>query len=288
MEIIIIFLLAFLSIAVMGYYFFSQQFDKRIYLPDELKGKIKEESGVMEILNLPVRMINFFLEKTGLSFKSLKKKLIYAGYPMNIAQFLAFKLVILFALPLGVYILLNPKPILLWVALIIGFLFPDMWLKGRIKKRQEEIVRSLPDMIDLLSICVGAGLDFMLAVRRVVQGVQDSILGKEFKIMLQEIQMGLSRREALKNLAGRIDSPEINSFVRALTQADRMGSPLREALKIQADELRIFRFQKGEEMALKAPIKLLFPLLVFILPVVLIIVAAPILIQFSQGGFMKF
>lgn len=288
MEIIVISLLAFLSIAVMGYYLFSQRFEEKIYLPDELKGKTKEKSEVMKILNVPVYMINLFLEKTGLSFSSLKKKLIYAGQPMNIAQFLTFKLIVLFGLPLGVYILLDPKPIVFGVAFMMGFLLPDLWLKGKIKKRQEEIVRSLPDMIDLLSICVGAGLDFMLAVRRVVQGVQDTVLGKEFKTMLQEIQMGLSRREALKNLSGRIDSPEINSFVRALTQADRMGSPLREALKMQADELRVFRFQRGEEMALKAPIKLLFPLLVFILPVVLIIVAAPILIQFSQGGFMKF
>ena len=288
MEIIIISLLAFLSIGVIGYYIFSQQFDEKISLPDELRGEVKEKPGLKETLNLPVRIISFFLEKTGISFNSLKKKLIYAGQPMNIAQFLVFKLVTLFALPFGVYILLDSKPVLLGVAFMIGLLFPDMWLNNKIKKRREEIVRSLPDMIDLLSICVGAGLDFMLAVRRVVQGVQDTVLGKEFKIMLQEIQMGLSRREALKNLAGRIGSPEINSFVRALTQADRMGSPLQEALKMQADELRIFRFQRGEEMALKAPIKLLFPLLVFILPVVLIIVAAPILIQFSQGGFMKF
>ena len=288
MEIIIISLLAFLSIGVMGYYIFSQQFDKKISLPDELRGRNKEKSGLKEILDFPVRIISFFLEKTGLSFGKLKKKLIYAGKPMNIAQFLVFKLLTLFALPLGVYIFLDPKPVLLGIAFVAGLLFPDIWLNGKIKKRREEIVRDLPDIIDLLSICVGAGLDFMLAVRRVVREIQDSVIGKEFKIMLQEIQMGLSRREALKNLSARIDTPEVNSFVRALTQADRMGSPIREALKAQADELRIFRFQRGEEMALKAPIKLLFPLLVFILPVVLIIVAAPILIQFSQGGFMKF
>ena len=288
MEIIIISLLAFLSIGVMGYYIFSQQFDKKISLPDELRGRNKEKSGLKELLDFPVSVISFFLEKTGLSFGKLKKKLIYAGKPMNIAQFLVFKLVMLFALPLGVYILLDPKPVFLGVAFAAGLLFPDMWLNGKIKKRREEIVRDLPDIIDLLSICVGAGLDFMLAVRRVVREIQDSVIGGEFKIMLQEIQMGLSRREALKNLSARIDTPEVSSFVRALTQADRMGSPIREALKAQADELRIYRFQRGEEMALKAPIKLLFPLLVFILPVVLIIVAAPILIQFSQGGFMKF
>ena len=288
MEIVIISLLVFLSIGVMGYYVLSQQFDKKIYLPDELRGEVKEKPGLKETLNLPVRVISLFLEKTGVSFNSLKKKLIYAGQPMNIAQFLVFKLLILFALPFGVYIFLNPKPVLLWAAFIAGLLFPDMWLNNKIKKRREEIVRDLPDIIDLLTICVGAGLDFMLAVRRVIQEIQDSVIGREFKIVLQEIQMGISRREALKNLASRINSPEINSFVRALTQADRMGSPIREALKIQADELRIYRFQRGEEMALKAPIKLLFPLLVFILPVVLIIVAAPILIQFSQGGFMKF
>jgi tight adherence protein C len=92
----------------------------------------------------------------------------------------------------------------------------------------------------------------------------------------------------LKNLAARIKSQEINSFVRTLLQADRMGTPITTALKMHAEELRDIRFQKGEEMALKAPIKLLFPLLFFILPVVLIIVAGPILIQFTQGGALKF
>ena len=100
--------------------------------------------------------------------------------------------------------------------------------------------------------------------------------------------MGSSRREALKSFSTRINSPEIISFVRILLQADRMGSPIGECLKMQAEEIRIRRFQKGEEQALKAPVKLLAPLLMFIMPVVLIIVAGPILIQFTRGGLIKF
>ena len=100
--------------------------------------------------------------------------------------------------------------------------------------------------------------------------------------------MGSARRDALKSLSLRVNSPEVISFARTLIQADRMGTPIGEALKMQAEEIRLRRFQRGEEMGLKAPIKLLFPLLFFILPVVLIIVAGPILIQFTRGGFIKF
>ena len=100
--------------------------------------------------------------------------------------------------------------------------------------------------------------------------------------------MGSSRRDALKHLSERINSTEMASFVRTLLQADRMGAPIGEVLKMQAEEIRMRRFQKGEEAALKAPIKLLAPLLIFILPVVLIIVAGPILIQFTRGDLLKF
>jgi tight adherence protein C len=177
---------------------------------------------------------------------------------------------------------------LLILALCIGFFFPELWLSSRIKKRQAETLRDLPHVIDLLNICVGAGLDFMVAVNRVTQEFRSCVLVEELKVMVQEMQMGSSRREAMKNLSKRINSPEIISFVRTLLQADRMGTPISETLKMQSEEIRIRRFQKGEEAALKAPIKLLAPLLFFILPVVLFIVAGPIVIQFTRGGMIKF
>ena len=97
--------------------------------------------------------------------------------------------------------------------------------------------------------------------------------------------MGKTRREALKNFAWRVDMPEVHSFVRTLVQADRMGSPMAQAMNMQAEEIRVRRFQNGEAMALKAPIKLLLPLFVFILPVVLIIIGGPIMLQFTRGSF---
>ena len=128
----------------------------------------------------------------------------------------------------------------------------------------------------------------MVAVNKVIDQFRPCTLIKELTILVHEIQMGNSRRDSLKNLAARINSTEMISFVRTLVQADRMGTPIGEALKMRSEEIRIRRFQKGEEQALKAPIKLLLPLLMFILPVVLIIVAGPILIQFTKGGFLKF
>jgi len=96
--------------------------------------------------------------------------------------------------------------------------------------------------------------------------------------------MGETRRAALKNFGWRVDMHEVHSFVRTLVQADRMGTPMSEALNLQAEEIRVKRFQTGESMALKAPIKLLFPLFAFILPVVMIIVGGPIILQFVRGG----
>ena len=144
--------------------------------------------------------------------------------------------------------------------------------------------RDLPNLIDLLSICVSGGLDFMLAVSRVIRDMKVCDLTRELAEAQREIQMGATRRDALKNLAWRVDMAEVYSFVRTLIQADRMGTSIGDALKLQSEEIRMKRFHRGEAMALKAPIKLLFPLFMFILPVVLIIVAGPILLTFIRGN----
>jgi len=166
----------------------------------------------------------------------------------------------------------------------LGYFLPDIWLNNRIKKRQNAIRKELPNIIDLLNLCVSGGMDFMLAVSRVVRDLRPSDLTAELKEVSRQTQMGKTRKEALKNFALRIDSAEVHSFVRTLIQADRMGTPMAEALKLQSEELRVRRFQRGEAMALKAPIKLLIPLFLFILPVVLILVAGPILLEFTRTG----
>lgn len=219
----------------------------------------------------------------------LGKKLTWAGSPLTILEFFVFKGIMLIVVPaVCVAVLKKTEVPYLIVFMVVGYIFPDFWLKGKIRKRQRQISRDLPAVIDLMSLCVGAGLNFMLAMDRVIKEFKKCPLTGELATTWHEIQMGRSRQEALKSLAARVGVAEISSFVRTLNQADRMGSPIGEALKILSDEVRTRRFLLGEELALKAPIKLLFPLLIFILPVVLIIVVGPVLLQFMTSGGIKF
>jgi len=289
MEVLIIFLLLFAGVGLLAYQLSAQKFVGEVHLPQEIKGQAEAKAfDFKEMLSVPASFVDSFIKKGGIPLENLRRRLISAGRPMTANQFLALKVMLTAALPAVTFIILRPEPTILVIPLIIGFGLPDLWLSNTVKKRQAAVLRDLPHVIDLLNICVGAGLDFMVAVGRVIQEFRQCVLIDELKVLMQEIQMGSARRDALKNLSTRINSPEIISFARTLIQADRMGTPIGEVLKMQAEEIRLRRFQIGEEMALKAPIKLLFPLLFFILPVVLIIVAGPILIQFTRGGFIKF
>lgn len=227
------------------------------------------------------------LEKR-LPIEGIRRRIIRAGQPIGLAEFLIFKALALFLVPAISLIIFGnnfPKNIILACALVVGFFIPEAWLNRKIKIRRKNIRRDLPNIIDLLNLCVGAGLDFMLAVNRLIKDLKPCDLTQELSEVYRETQMGKSRREALKNFSWRVDMPEVHSFVRTLLQADRMGTPLVEALNMQAEEIRTRRFQHGEAMALKSPIKLLFPLFAFILPVVMIIVGGPIILQFLRGGF---
>lgn len=217
---------------------------------------------------------------------NLRRRLIKAGSPMGVLEFLFLKLLCMIAVPVIAFILVGnrfPQHLVLIISLGIGFLVPEVWLKRIIKIRQHNIRKDLPNIIDLLNLCVSGGMDFMLAVSRVVKELKICDLTQELSEVYRQTQMGKSRREALKEFAWRIDMPEIYSFVRTLVQADRMGSPMAEALRLQSEEIRTRRFHRGEAMALKAPIKLLFPLFAFILPVVLVIVSGPILLNFVRN-----
>jgi tight adherence protein C len=227
------------------------------------------------------------LEKR-LPIEGIRRRIIRAGSPMGLPEFLIFKALALLLVPAVSLIIFGnnfPKNIVLVLSLVVGFIIPEAWLNRKIKIRRKNIRRDLPNIIDLLNLCVGAGLDFMLAVNRLIKDLKPCELTRELSEVYRETQMGKTRREALKNFSWRVDMPEVHSFVRTLLQADRMGTPLAEALNMQAEEIRTRRFQHGEAMALKSPIKLLFPLFAFILPVVMIIVGGPIILQFLRGGF---
>jgi tight adherence protein C len=140
----------------------------------------------------------------------------------------------------------------------------------------------MPDAIDLLGLCVNAGLDVMLALKWVVEKSPPSIIVAELNVLLQEINVGKTRRDALRDMAAKYAIPEIASFSRTLIQADKMGTSVAEALNRLSEDMRLSRFRRGEQMAMKAPLKLLVPLLLFIFPVVGVLVAGPIFLQFIE------
>ncbi|MFQ5680488.1 MAG: type II secretion system F family protein [Candidatus Omnitrophota bacterium] len=245
----------------------------------------RKDSGLRRILAITTPVSKKIIPH--LKLEGVTKSLVSAGSPLSLAEFISFEMLAgLFAFVCAT-IIFPGKPLFICLSTVAGLLYPIFWLKAKIAARHREIRRDLPNVIDLLNLCVNAGLDFMLAVQRVIKESKPGPLREELAELWHEVQVGRSRREALRNLAQRVNLPEMTSFVRTLIQTDRMGAPMGEALRIQSEEIRVRRFQYGEAQAFRAPIKLLFPLLFFILPVVLVIIAGPIILQFMHGG-LKF
>ncbi|MFA5008562.1 MAG: type II secretion system F family protein [Candidatus Omnitrophota bacterium] len=246
--------------------------------------KIKESESAFSFFLSPFAPLNEGLIKILKIEKPLKNKMYLAKWKTTPAEFMAGKELLAIALPLILFLLGVKQILWLSIAGVFGLIFPDLILNSRVKKRKYSIVRILPETIDLLGLCVGAGLDFMAAVRWVVEKVKPNPMIEELVLVLKEINVGKPRVEALRDMSRRLDIPDVTSFVRTLIQADRMGTPVEEAFKILSEDSRMRRFHRGERQAMKAPLKMLIPLIFCILPVILIIVAGPILIRFIKEG----
>ncbi|MGQ0616456.1 MAG: type II secretion system F family protein [Acidimicrobiia bacterium] len=172
--------------------------------------------------------------------------------------------------------------ILLVLVPLIATLLPNVWITRKVEERRGNILRDLPDTLDLLAISVEAGVGFEGALGIVCDHF-DSPLAAEFSRTLKEMELGLPRREALLNLKRRTEVPELSNFVQALTQADALGMPIGRVLKTQAGEMRLKRRQWAREKAAKLPVKILFPLVLFIFPPVFIIVMGPAVSQIGES-----
>ncbi len=159
---------------------------------------------------------------------------------------------------------------------------PGMWLAQACRRRQDEIRRAAPFVMDLLTLSVEAGMDFMNALQRIVERRRMDAINEELLRVQREVQVGKTRREALRAMADRLDMPDIRSVLGALIQADEMGVGLGLILRIQSDQMRSHRFERAEKKANEAPVKMLFPLVVFIFPAVFLILLGPILSQIFQ------
>ncbi|MEY2399347.1 MAG: tight adherence protein [Actinomycetota bacterium] len=179
----------------------------------------------------------------------------------------------------------HPKPGLGLLVMILlpalGVMVPAVVVKRKASDRSEAIFKDLPDCLDLLAISVEAGVGFEAALE-VVCSHFDSALAQEFRLTLREMELGLGRRDALANLRARTDVPELSNFILALTQADALGMPIGRVLHTQAVELRNRRRQWAREKAAKLPVKIMFPLVLFIFPSILVVILYP-----AAGGIMK-
>jgi len=163
-----------------------------------------------------------------------------------------------------------------------GFFLPDILLKNAAQKRSQRIQKDLPDAVDLLSISVESGLAFDAALAQVARNT-DGPLSEEFTRVLQEMQIGKGRSEAMKALAERTDVDEMNTFLGSLVQAEKLGIPIVEVLRVQTGEMRLKRSQRAEEQAMKLPVKILFPVLFGIFPALMIVILGPAVIRIMDA-----
>ena len=175
------------------------------------------------------------------------------------------------------------KILIIAAVVAFGFYLPELLLTSRIQRRQKEIRKAMPDALDLLTICVEAGLGFDGAMDRVYQK-WDNELSDEFGRVLREIQLGKLRRDALRDMADRMGVEEMTSFVAAVIQSEQLGVSMAKVLRIQSDQMRIRRRQQAEEEAHKAPIKMLIPMALLIFPSICIVLMTPAILMLMRSA----
>jgi tight adherence protein C len=217
------------------------------------------------------------------ALENTQRQLMYAGFTgrMQVSDFMGLRglstlIGVGIAIALGLLTNQGTFGLLLFLFFFggLGYVLPVFWLRGQISQRKAQIFRALPDAIDLLTISVEAGLGFDQAIARIVSK-SDNALTREFARVLQEMRVGVARRDALKSLVERTGVDELNTFITAIIQAEQLGASIANVLRVQSDEMRVRRRQYAERQAQLAPVKILFPMVFLIFPPVLVVVLGP-------------
>ncbi len=209
-------------------------------------------------------------------------------YLMSPRQFIALCMVSMACFMGVAALVLHLADMLNWMYVaglaVLGYIYPRIWLKDSLKKRQRLIVRALPVYLDFLTMGVEAGLNMAGAITQAVTKGPVGPLKNEFALVLRDLRSGLTRAEALRRMEERIRVPQVSSFVSAVVQAERLGASLGSTFRFQAEQRRVERFQIAEKLAMEAPVKLIFPLVVFIFPITFVVLMFPIAVKFMQSG----
>ncbi len=215
-----------------------------------------------------------------------RRQIELAGMNMDPGTFFAMRIIVTLAFGLGAFFVFfvgskttAASSAMLYTlgAVALGYYFPKMYLSSKIRRRQEAIWRALPDALDLLVICVEAGLGFDMAMGKVFEKWEND-LSVAFGRVLREIQLGKTRRDSLRDMARRMDVPDVTAFVAAIIQADQLGVSMATILRVQADQMRVKRRQKAQEKAHQAPVKMMLPMVFLIFPSLWIVLLGPSII----------
>jgi tight adherence protein C len=228
------------------------------------------------------------------ALENARHQLELAGRPYNWGPTEFFGFRALAALLLGVLAFLlvtvsgrpvTTRVIATLVGVALGYMLPLLWLRSKIRRRQDEVLKALPDALDLLTICVEAGLGFDAAMAKVAEK-WDNELSRAFGRVIQEIRLGKLRREALREVDRNLEVADITSFVAAIIQADQLGVSIAKVMRIQSEQMRIRRRQRAEEKAHQAPVKMLFPMVFLIFPAIYVVLLGPAVLVVMESGVM--
>jgi len=269
----------------------SGQQEGRPIIAPEIRGSLFNRTIATWIRNL-LKFLGRFTPQS--MVLDLEHKLTVAGRPGNLSAggFFALRLMTLFGGLLLAYFFLRDADAIKLNSLIFSLLvilaawfLPVAWLNSRMRARQDEIQRGLPDALDMLSVCASAGLGFDQSLQK-ISVYWDTELGRELKRSTEEMEMGVSRAVALRNLANRADVEELTQFVAILVQAERIGMSYADVLHSQAGQMRILRQLRMREIANKLPAKMIMPLVLLIFPAILVVLIGPAIPQLmgALGG----
>jgi tight adherence protein C len=255
--------------------------------PQEAAHEKTSRSKAMSEFNQFSSKIGF--NKTLLRYKVLKDRLelllLRSGHPFG---WKAENMLLCKELT-GVFILLMlwqngaTHPLIYLVGFAVGFLLPDIYVQAKISERQTAIQRSLPGFVDLMALALESGLDFLAAAERIMEKMKSGSLRDELTTLLQTTRLGTPRKDALQQMAFRVNLPDLQALTSIVIQSEELGTSLAAVLRGYAEDMRNRRILRSEELAGKAPVKLLFPLMVFFFPIVFVIIFGPLALSFISG-----
>lgn len=255
---------------------------KRRIIPREIKGSLFQRTISSWFHKFFVFIGKFTPARLS---AQLEHKLGIAGFPLNMhaGEFYAVRFICIIVGIILAFLInrdfkhLNFTMVLFGVLIvIISYLLPNAWLNGRVRAKQDEIRRGLPDALDMLSVCASAGLGFDQSLQK-ISVYWETDLGTEFRRVIQEMEMGVARPAALKNMSDRLDVDDLSRFITIIVQAETMGMSYADVLHSQAEQMRILRQYRAREIANKLPAKMILPLALFIFPALLAVILGPII-----------